>query len=134
MGQTYGWIGSKHCLCRLIKMQPGEFLFQFFMHGKFLFLFSFFLCTASGSLPQCLKLHLFVVRFLNLPFPIHKLWAATINFLKKTVKGSLHLICIVKGCTKQATSNNAKDKMVEVIQRLCPDLPIQQKPGYLRSA
>lgn len=50
--------------------------------GKFLLLVFIFLCIASGNLPWCLKLHLFFVGFLDLPFPLHKFWAATINYLK----------------------------------------------------
>ena len=82
MGQTYGWVGSKHCLLRLIKLEPGEFIFQFFTESLS-FLFSLFFVSlqeAFCGVWNCC--HLFFVGFLNLPFPLHEFWAMTIDFLK----------------------------------------------------
>ena len=51
----------------------------------------------------------------------------------KTIKGSLHLICIINRLQKWATSEQLKKQGGGGILRLCLDLPIQQKPGYLWS-
>ena len=51
----------------------------------------------------------------------------------KSIKGSLHLICIINRLHKQATSKQCKKQDAGDILRFCPRPPIQQKPGYLGS-
>ena len=46
-------------------------------------------------------------------------------FSEKVIQASLHLICIINRL------HNANEPLAKDIFRLCPDLPIQKKPGYL---
>ena len=47
------------------------------------------------------------------------------------LQGSLHLICIINRLHKRATSESENKANAKGLFWLCPDLPIQQKPGYL---
>ena len=60
---------AKH-LFRLIKLQPGKYLFRLLAES------SFFVHTPSV---QCLKLYFVFVIIFDLPVPLHKFWWA--NFL-----------------------------------------------------
>ena len=55
---------------------------------------------------------------------------------EKTIQGLLHLIYIINRCTNDPLSKKKQNKHRNKqdgrdILKLCPDLPIQQKPGYL---
>ena len=109
------------CLFRLIKLQPGECLFRFLVES------SFFLHTPSAREPSVVfeTVLIFLVIILDLPFPLQMFWVAT--FFWKTYQASLYLIFITNRF-HDANKPLAKDMLS---LRLCTDLPIQQKPGYL---
>lgn len=77
--------------------------------GEFSHLFFCFTSYCFQSLPQCLKLYLFFFDFLDLPFPFHKFWAATLSE-KKNIQGSMHLICIMNRLHKRATFERKQNK------------------------
>ena len=68
-------------------------------------------CTSSLSLFSIL--YFFFTNFRRRPFP------------EITIQGSLYLICTINRLY------DANEPLAKDILRLCPDLPIQQKPGYL---
>ena len=80
---------AKCCLLKLIELQPGECLFS--IHG------GKFFPSSSYPLHVVFESVLLPVVFLNLPFSSTQILHG--NFCtekKKTIQGSLHLICIIK--------------------------------------
>ena len=131
MGQTYGWIGSKHCLGSPNYNQVNSFFNSWQRVPSSCFHFSLyhfrkpFVVFETAS--TCSLLVSSIFHFLCTNFG----WRPLIFW--KTVKGSLHLICIINRLHEQATSKWCKKQVAGGILRLCPDLPIQHKPGYLWS-
>ena len=121
-GGKFTMNSAKRCLFfRLIKLHPGECLFRFLVES------SFFLHTPSAREPSVVfeTVLIFLVIILDLPFPLQMFWVAT--FFWKTYQASLYLIFITNRF-HDANKPLAKDMLS---LRLCTDLPIQQKPGYL---
>ena len=111
---------AKCCLFRIIELQPGKCLFEFLVETSFILHVPFFCAGAFCSAWNCTSslslfsiLYFFFTNFRRQPFP------------EITIQGSLYLICTINRLY-DANKPLAKD-----ILRLCPDLPIQQKPGDL---
>ena len=109
---------TKHCLFRLIELQPVDSFF-----GCWWKVLSFFIRLHAGAFCSvwncisCLSLfsifHFLFTNFVRRPFS------------ENVIQASLHLIRIINRL------HDANEPLAKDIFRLCPDLPIQKKPGYL---
>ena len=93
---------AKRCLLRLIKLQPGECVFLIHV-GKFFPSFSYPPRVVFESV------HLSIV-FLDLPFSPTQILHGNCFTEKKTIQGSLHLICIINMLHKSATCERKRNK------------------------
>ena len=110
---------ATRCLLRIIELQPaGECLFEFLVES------SFFLHTTSARQPSVVLETVLLLSFvviLYLLFPLHKFSAASFswNYNPRISVSDLY--------NKQV--HDANEPLAKDIFRLCPDLPIQRKPG-----
>ena len=93
---------AKRCLLRLVKLQPGECVFLIHV-GKFFPSFSYPRRVVFESV------HLSIV-FLDLPFSPTQILHGNCFTEKKTIQGSLHLICIINMLHKSATCERKRNK------------------------
>ena len=109
---------TKHCLFKLIELQPVECLFRLLVESSFSLhnaLCTGAFCSVWNSTSSLLLFSIFHFLFTNF---------GGRPFSEKIIQTSPHLICIINRL------HNANQPLAKDIFRLCPDIPIQKNPVY----